>query len=333
MVEKKIDLKLESFEESDNKFIFTARSLTKDFVCEDGLKRLSEDSKNKALIWRHEHPVNPKFTNTHIYGRVLESTAENGEIISKYELYGHTKEHEMVKELIRKRNKINKPISISMRFREYLQDKNPIHYDVIEHSLTPTPACKECVLLDIKNEGDLMPEKNLEKEIKELEEKLTKKEKAYEELSAKVIELEKSVETKDEELEESKTSKDELSKQLISFKDQLNEQAKMIEKLNEDLFTKDVEPLINQLVKLDGEEMKSVYLDASRKEKGKEFLLERIKELEDRLKMKPKVTSLEQSAADAMKDEELEEDEKTKQKRDSDAFMYMPTEFHKEGDK
>ena len=125
----KIDFSLESVDESNDKFIFTARSITKDFVCEEGLERLSKDSINKPLIWRHENPVNPKYSTHHIYGRVLESVAEKGEIISKYEVYGHTKTHEEIRDIIRKRNIINKPISISMRFREYTKEKKPIHYE------------------------------------------------------------------------------------------------------------------------------------------------------------------------------------------------------------
>ncbi|MHA1748710.1 MAG: hypothetical protein ACTSYF_08755, partial [Promethearchaeota archaeon] len=130
-MDKEIDLVLEEVK-TDDDFLFTAYSITKDFVQEKDLSILAEDSVGKPLVWRHEHPVIPKFSSTHIYGKVLDSTVKDGKLISTYKVYGHTKEHEKVRDVIKSRFELGDPIKISMRFREYHLDGNPIHYDVIE---------------------------------------------------------------------------------------------------------------------------------------------------------------------------------------------------------
>jgi len=335
-----IDFSLENFEETEDKFIFTAKSITKDFVCEKGLKRLASDSPGKHLVWRHEHPIIPKYKSTHIFGRVLESNVEDGYIVSRYEAYKHTTDHKKAIEDIKLRKKIEKPLSISMRYRQYGKE-NPTHFDVLEHSLTPTPACKECVVIDIQNERDKMDKEQIEKRIKELEDELTKKDKTLEELESKIVTLEKESETKDEdikakdkELEDSKSENDKIVEQLLEFKDKLNEQKDMIDKLNSDLKFKEVEPLINQLVELDGNEMRDLYLMKVKQdfEKGKEFLMERIDELEKRGDVHAVTEDLAETANKAIGDESLEEDEKTRKKRDKSAFANMPIEFFKKRD-
>jgi len=339
-----IDFLLESIETENDTFRFKAKSITKDFVCEKGLDRLAQDSPNKPLIWRHEHPLIPDFAKTqHIYGRVLESKAENGEIISEYELYNHTKEHEKVRKVVEERFKAKQPIKISMRFRQYERDGVPIHFDVIEHSLTPTPACAECKMIDILNESDIMPdEKDLKvlEEIKKLEAELTKKDKALENLQVKLVTLEKDIESKDKELESKEGEKKEILDQLLEFKDKLNEQTKFINELKEARKMDALSPLIVKLEKLDGEKMKSIYekeaislVKEDKFKEAKKFLLERIEDLEKRELIKPETKDLSFSADESV-EKELE-DEKVKTKRDREAFAFMPEEFKKKhfGDK
>jgi len=340
-----IDLVLEDVVEADGRFVFTAYSITKDFICEKGLKRLSNDSPGKHLVWRHEHPLIPKFKTTHIYGTVLESHIEEDKIRSKYEVYGHTDEHLKARQVIKKRHELGKPISISMRYRQY-GEENPIHYDVVEHSLTPTPACVECVALDILNESDKMTkDEELAKEVQKLEEELTKKDKILENLESKVVAIEKELEKteteskiKDKKLEEAETNKSKITEQLLEFKDKLNGQAKIIEKLQEDNKMKEIEPLINSLVELDGKEMEPFYrnhaLNAYHKsklekndkilEEALEFLKSRSKRLEGATHSV--VTPLEVTAANAMQDKELE-NESQRKSRDNRAFTNMPPEF------
>jgi DNA repair exonuclease SbcCD ATPase subunit len=351
VVDYQIDFALESIKEDENRFIFTAKSITKDFVCEDGLNRLANDSPGKHLVWRHEHPLIPQFTSTHIYGRVLESKVKDGGIFSTYEVYGHTDDHLKVREVIKQRFELKDPIKISMRYRQYGTD-NPIHFDVVEHSLTPTPACKECRAIEILNESDKMTEEELAKQIKELEEQLTKKDKLLEgyeskleTYNTKIQAIEKSLEeeiksskAKDKKLEETEKGKDEITEQLLEFKDKINGQSQMIEKLQEDNAMKGYDPLIKDLVELDGKEMEPIYhekiLEAYRKSKAGdkdildktlEFLKTRSKRLEGAAHAITK--TLESQASESQfKDAELE-DEATMKQRDKKAFTNMPKEF------
>ncbi len=342
MEEYQVDFALEDVKEEDNRFVFTAKSITKDFVCEDGLERLASDSEGKHLIWRHEHPLIPKYNATHIYGTVLESHAVDGGIISTYEVYGHTDEHLKARRIISERMELEEPISISMRYRQY-GEEDPIHFDVVEHSLTPTPACKECVALDVLNESDKMTdlEEKL-KEIQELEKELTKKDKLLEELEGKIVviekqfeDLEKDSKIKEEELEQEQTDKDKFSEQILEFKDKLNEQTKIIDVLKEDLAMKDIEPLIKNLIELDGKEMEGLYrmkaVNAYKKgekdfNEAKEFLRERAKLRETQIH--PITTDLDETARKAQKlvDKELEDPDLAK-KRDTRAFANMGKNF------
>jgi len=330
VVDQKVDLALEEVFEDNNRLTFTARSITKDFVCEKGLQRLAEDSKNKHLVWRHEHPLIPKYKTTHIYGRVLESQVINGQLMTKYELYNHTLEHKGVATDLKARDFINKPLSVSMRFRYYENNEGvPIHYDVIEHSLTPTPACKECVILDIKNEVNNMTEE-LEKLIKELEAKLTKKDKVLEQLESKVTTLESDITVKDSELEKAKEEKDKFAEQLVSFKDKLNEQSKTIDELKESRRMDKLMPLIEKLLEHDGEEMKDLYLMKAKQDDAEKFFKDRIAKKDKELESKPMAhtKSLGSTAQDSIKEKELE-DEDLKKQRDAKAFENMPEAFFK----
>lgn len=344
MKDYKIDLSLENFEEDEDTYTFTAKTITNDFVCEPGLKRLSNDSPGKPVVWRHEHPVNPKFTKNHIYGRVLESHTDDGHFVSKYQGYKHTKDHIKVYNIIKERHEMGLPLSISLRYRQYGPDEAPVHFDVIEHSLTPTPACKECVILDIQNESDIMEKEEVEaklKQIAKLEDELTLKTKKLEQMESKIVSLEKSikeaeevVETKDKELELEKLEKDELTKKVLSFSDKLNEQKQMIDKLNEGIKLKELDPLIGKLVELDGKDMKALYEMKAKNslhkdeefEETKKFFAERIKQRETEItRAIPK--DLRDTALEAQrKDEELESDEE-KKARDKGAFMNMPKKF------
>jgi len=339
------DFVLESVNESDGRFIFTAKSMTKDFVCEKGLNRLAEDSKRKHLVWRHEHPLIPKYNSTHIYGTVLESKVTDGTIISTYEVYGHTPEHLKVRDVIRKRFEIHEPIAISMRYRQY-GEENPIHYDVVEHSLTPTPACKECRAIEILNESDNMLEtEKLAKQIQELEDQLTKKDKTLEELDKKVLKAQGDVEkamtdikTKDKALEDAEESKKKITDQFLELKDKLNGQTKLIEKLQEENVMKGLEPLLKDLIELDGKEMETIYrekvLEAYHKAKEKSdekifnetlnFLKGRAKKLDGAAHAVTK--TLEEQARESAKAQDFEE-EATKKARDINAFANMPKEF------
>jgi len=337
MKDYKIDLSLEDFKDEEDAYTFTAKSITKDFVCEKGLNRISNDSAGKHLVWRHEHLVNPRFVESHIYGRVLESQVKDGYLITKYQGYKHTPEHLKVYEDIKRRDNINHPLSISVRYRQYGPDNAPIHFDVIEHSLTPTPACKECVILDIKNESENMADLEQElKKIAKLEEELTLKNKTMDEMEKKVVALEKQIkdaESKDVELESEKKEKKELVDKVISISDKLNEQAKTIDKLNETIKMKEIEPLVKRIVDLDGKNMEALYMLKAREaikdekfEETKKFFLDRINQKETEI-THAVPEDLASTAAKAQKKDEELEDDKLSKARDLKAFAHMPKEF------
>lgn len=316
---QEVDFKLESFDFEQKNPTFTAKSIQKDFVCENGMELVAKDSVGAPLVWRHEHPIDFRYKKNHIFGKVVDSYLEEGFIVSKYEVYDHTKDHKDFIKILKKRQEVGEPLSISMRFRTYYNEKGtPTHFDVFEHSATPTPACKECTVIDIKNEENVMEKEEILAEIESLETKLTKKDELLESLEGKVEELKKELEekqnklkAKDDALEAAEMSKEELAEKVIGFKDRLLE----LEKSNETLITQieeqklerkmdKLENLIEQILEEDGKEMETAYRMMVESKLEQEEGFEKAKTfLEDRLEAvmkRPKaiVKTLEESAED-----------------------------------
>jgi chromosome segregation ATPase len=184
-----------------------------------------------------------------------------------------------------------------------------------------------------------MPEeeklKEVLKEIQELEEQLTKKDKALEELETKIVTLEKQYEEATKEVETEKSEKEKIADQLLEFKDALNELKSKNSKLENDMKFKEVEPLLNTLIELDGEEMKELYEMKARNSLSDDKAFEKVKvDFAARIKKLEKESAhavpedLSTTAGSAlMKDEELEESKETTLKRDKKAFANMPKEF------
>ncbi len=256
---QKAEIMSESFElenviDDDSGFTFTAKSLSKDFECEDGLKRLAKDSINKHYIWRHAHPIDNK--NQHIYGVILESNVKDGHIVSKYKMFEHTKDHVDMINVIKERIRIKEPLGVSMRYRKYTDIVNgtrkAVHYDVFEHSGTPDPACKTCKTIDFKGENNMPEEENIEEpkpgpEEEELEDK--------EDALVKIKELEDSLNSKTETLESFKSQIGILEKQLEAkdeIKKTLDERVEQLEhKLEYSLEKKPIIDLILEHRKVD----------------------------------------------------------------------------------
>lgn len=239
MIENKIltvDLQLQSIAETGGVFTFTAKSLSKDFECEKGRKILSEESKGKPYIWRHKHPIQEGNTDTHIYGKVVDSWLENGEIFSKYQMYNHTDEHKAIIEVIKERHEAKEPLGVSMRYRKYLKNKVPIHYDVFEHSGTPYPKCEDCNTIEfgvqtMTNEENIkQEEKKVEEDV--LEDSISKIKKLEELLNSKtdiLNELEKKVEAyrnemlkKDSQLEKKEIVEKSLEEKVQDLKNEVD---------------------------------------------------------------------------------------------------------------
>lgn len=334
---EKVDFELQNIAISEGKPRFKARSISKEFVpCDEALERLSKNSVGKPLVWRHEHPADIRFNENHIYGEVVRSEVVDGFIESEYELYTHTQDHKKLVKILKDRDELKSPLSISMRFRTYFNEEGqPIHYDVIEHSATPTPACKECVVIDIQNEENNMNELEEKiKEIEELEEQLTKKDKLLEELEQEVLDIKNSVKKKDEMLEEEKTEKQKIEEKLIAFKDKLNEQSKLIDEMKEQNKMDKLQPYIERILEEDGDEMRDLYenkaLRLIREDKfdeAKSFLNKRLEKVA-KDKVMPVTKSFEQSAQESQEDvEDLSlEEEKEKAKK---AFAHFPELYEK----
>jgi len=209
--DKKLDLASVTIEEKDGKFYFIGEALTKDYECEDGLKVISEKLINKHFTWRHRHPIQKEHKENHVYG-IVEDSWVGEKLMVNTRLYDHTEDHRNLIKDIQLRDLVKNPLSLSMHYRTYFNEKGDIkHYDVFELAGTPYPHCKKCnILSGVRKMEDEKPKiENKEEEaeleedalkaletIKGLEKELNSKTKAYEELESKVNKLESEIEEK-----------------------------------------------------------------------------------------------------------------------------------------
>ncbi len=210
--DKKLDLTSVTIEEQDGKVYFVGEALTKDYECEDGLKLLAGKTVNKHFTWRHRHPIQKEHKENHVYG-IVEDAWVGEKLMVKTRLYDHTEDHRKLIKDIQLRDLVNDPLSLSMHYRTYFNEKGDIkHYDVFELAGTPYPHCKKCnIISGVRKMEDEKPEIENKEEEAELEEKalkaletikgleteLNSKSKAYEELESKVNKLESELEEKD----------------------------------------------------------------------------------------------------------------------------------------
>lgn len=230
------DYRLEGIQEDSGKFFFTATSLDNNFECEEGRAILAKKSIGKPYLWRHAHPIQKGNENTHIYGEVVNSFInDKGFIESKYEVYGHTKDHLAIREEIREKHKIGKPLGLSMRYRKYFIGDKILHWDVFEHSGTPFPKCVKCNNIDFIGEKTMpgkeekkqekgIDEKDLkesQKKIGELENQLNSRTKIFEELKSKVEMLEADLKDKSKELDKTEKTEKTLEEQILDLRNEV----------------------------------------------------------------------------------------------------------------
>ena len=210
--DKKLDFTSTTLEEQDGKLYFIGEALTQDYECEDGLKVLAKKLINRDYTWRHRHPIQKEHKENHVYG-IVEDAWVDDKLMVKTLLYNHTEDHRKLIKDIQLRDLVNDPLSLSMHYRTYFNEKGDIkHYDVFELAGTPYPHCKQCTILSgVRKMEDEKPKIENKEEEAELEEKalkaletikgleteLNSKSKAYEELKSKVSKLEKDIEDKD----------------------------------------------------------------------------------------------------------------------------------------
>lgn len=289
-----LNFQLEKFESQDDDFFFWAKSLTCEFVPKEQLYLLATDSINKHLVWKHRHPIDPKYKEYPILGKVVESEVVDDEyILSKYLVYGHTKTHQQLrKEIIRGIEK-GDPVSVSMRFRTYYETpkkEKVIHCDVFEHTNTFIPACQECIVLDYQNESDeIMDEQKVQEEIKKLEEQLSTKEQKLEELKAKIEDLEKDLISK---VDEIKVKDQSLESTKKGFEEKVLELESKIDML-------DKSTVLGEIEKLEGKTILSeIY-----KTKPKSWLEKRLEEVKAKV-VTPSTQTLDESASEAQSEDE-----------------------------
>ena len=309
-----MDFNLESVEEKTGKIYFTAKSLSKNFECEDGLKRLARASINKHLVWRHRHPIEHPHKENHVYGRIVEAHLEDGFIVSTYEVYDHTPDHLAFIEILKGRDIIGDPLGISMHYRRYYNLKNEIiHYDVFEHSGTPFPACEACRTIDIEvktmvNEEEIKePKKEVEDEVKE--------EDTDTEILKKITELEGMLNDKTEKLEEYKGKIESLELEMKKKSEEIesrNEETKTVEERVLELETEisylKKKPMLDKLLEL-------VKIDENQltwlKTQNKEYITGRYEKAKLEAESKPHTQTIDESADNNINktDEEFEEKE------------------------
>ena len=307
---------LESIDETDGRFFFTAKALSKDFECEKGRERLANDSERKHFIWRHAHPIQEGNEETHIYGTVAETWLEgvDKEIYAKYEIYGHTPDHLALREAIKERQQTGDPLGVSMRYRKYYIGDETLHYDVLEHSGTPFPACTDCKgknfeVVTMANEKETEKDKKEEldeedvelaktiKKISELEAQLNSKTKILEEISTQIVTLEKEMNKKDKAL-------DNANKTEQSLEDSVKDLKLEVDRLKR-------KPLVDKILeftpKLSDDERQLNWL----KDQDETYLKERLEDAKREAETKPIVKSQEDSSNEAIEnaDEELEKKE------------------------
>ncbi len=298
--DNKIDLSLESLKEEKGKFYFVGEALTKDYECEDGLKTLSEKLINKDFTWRHRHPLQEIHKENHIYGVVTDSSVGE-KLIVEVELYDHTEDHRNLIEDIQLRDFVKDPLSLSMHYRTYFNEKGEkIHYDVFELAGTPYPHCKECQILKtgvmkLEKDEKIEPEKTKEEAVK-LAKALVKIEELEKELNGKTKTLE-DIKSKQEKLDKELEEKENKEKTLEDRVLELDEKIKFLE-------TK--KPILDKLLEADTtiDENQVVWLKTENVSYLKKRLEEALKKAESHIV----VTELGETAEKAKLEKEKEEE-------------------------
>ena len=301
----KLDLIAGSIEEEDGKFYFIGEALTQDYECEDGLKSIANKTINKHFTWRHRHPIQEKHKENHIYGIVRDSWVKD-KLMVKTELYDHTEFHRKLIKDIQLRDLVNHPLSLSMHYRTYFNEKGEVvHYDVFELAGTPYPHCKECNILDgvrimedkTKQLENKEEEAELEKAltaIKDLEKELNSKSVAYEDLETKVKKLESDALIKDKELEDKENKEKTLEDRVLELEGKID-------------FLSTKKPILDKLLEADSD------IDKKQaewiKSQDVSYIEERLEEAIKKAESQIIVQTTEETAEDAQLEKE-EEDKK-----------------------
>jgi len=305
----KLDLIAGSIEEEDGKFYFIGEALTQDYECEDGLKSIANKTINKHFTWRHRHPIQEKHKENHIYGIVRDSWVKD-KLMVKTELYDHTEFHRKLIKDIQLRDLVNHPLSLSMHYRTYFNEKGEVvHYDVFELAGTPYPHCKECNIISgvRKMEDKTKQLENKEEEaelekaltaIKDLEKELNSKSVAYEDLETKVKKLESDALIKDKELEDKENKEKTLEDRVLELEGKID-------------FLSTKKPILDKLLEADSDIDKNQveWLKAQKVS----YIEGRLEKALEKAKSQIIVQTTEETAEDAQLEKEKQDEELEKE--------------------
>ncbi len=307
------DYRLDVINEENGKFFFTATSLDNNFECEKGRAILAKESIGKPYLWRHQHPIQKGNIDLHIFGEIVNSYInDKGFIESKYEVYGHTQDHLDLRDIIKERQKVGKPLGLSMRYRKYHIGDKVLHWDVFEHSGTPYPKCKKCENLDYIGEEEMPTKEEIKKEeldkvdleeslkkIGELETQLNSRSEILEEMKSKMMTLETDLKTKANELDKTEKAERTLEEQIGDLKNEVEYLKK--------------KPIIDKILEVKQLDDREIEFLKNQDDKYLEEKLEQFKKASD---AKIHVKTQEESAEEAKEkaDEEFSKKEPTMKK-------------------
>jgi len=228
--------------------IIKAESLTPEFLPEKWLKVLAEDSKNQRVLYRHNDPENP-IDRGIPYGRILTAEMnEMGNMESYYRIFSGPQgsPYRDLQNYIKKKYEIGDPIGISKGFivNRNKKDGDIFRVFALEDSITYKPKCKTCLTNEVFQMEDTT--KVLEKEIKELQDKLDgaklqleTRNVSFKKLEDKVNEYESLLETKDSEK--------------VSLEDQIIDLATQVKKFEEKFDFLNKKPYLEKVMGLEKE--------------------------------------------------------------------------------
>ena len=259
----------------DGELFVTVKALDTDFLPEPLLRELAEDSHNQRILWRHKDPESEKDRGR-VYGRILDSyitpCPETGKPIMLEHLRvfdGPEGSHEKeLQSLLLKKEELEDPLGLSKGYM-INKNKNGDIYRVfaLEDSFTYKPKCKTCLTQEVITMED-KEEKELKKEIADLQERLNEATLRLEDKEDAVNKLETKVEKFESALNETTTEKLSLEDRLIELSDQIKEFESKFDNLQK-------KPYLDKLEELEDPEVFEL-------EKGKsvDWLKDRINKLE-----------------------------------------------------
>jgi nitrogen fixation-related uncharacterized protein len=224
--------------EKEGKMYITARVASAKDLGQKRLEMLNKYAVNQPLLYRHVHPeANEKAT---VMGRAVgsEIVEEEGEKVmnATFELFNKTKDQQTHVEYCKASIAANKPIGFSPGWEQYGDEMNPSEMQVYEFSTTHIPYCDSCRAKKVYVMED--------KEKQEYEAKLAELRKALDTVVGKNKQYE------DEKKALAESIKMEYEKK---FAEELAKTNKEMEKMKEDLRVAKIEPIVQKIVKIEGD--------------------------------------------------------------------------------